>query len=156
MNSNNIVPIVRDDFEDILSLQKAAFMVVAKLMNKYDIPPLLQTIEDVRHDYESCTILKYVSADNRIIGSIRGNIYDGDSCHVGKLIVHPDYQNQGIGKALMFAIENYFPTCHKFTLFTSEETPNTVYLYSRIGYQVVYKKEVDGIEWVYMEKLLNL
>lgn len=138
------------DLDAILSLQKVAFMEVAKKMNKYDIPPLLQTIQDIRNDFKKCTI--YTSADNLIIGSIRGFISDGNICHIGKLIVHPAFQNHGIGKALMCEIERFFPICHKFTLFTGEETPNTLYLYSQIGYQVIYRKEMDGVNFIYMEK----
>ena len=151
---NNIKQADCSDLEEILSLQKVAFTEVAKLMGNFEIPPLLQTIQDVRSDFEQCIILKYISSSNQIIGSVRGNIYNGTDCYIGKLIVHPDFQNQGIGKALMYEIENYFPTCHKFTLFTGEETPNTLCLYKKVGYQVIYTKEVDGLNLIYMEKHL--
>lgn len=149
---NNIKQADITDLKEILSLQKTAFMEVAKLMNNYEIPPLLQTIEDARNDFEQCVILKYISPDNQIIGSVRGNIYNANSCYIGKLIVHPDCQNQGIGKALMYEIEKYFPFCQKFTLFTGAETPNTLFLYKKVGYQVMYMKEVDGLHLIYMEK----
>lgn len=152
MRADTITPIIQEDLQAILSLQKAAFMEVAKQMNNYDIPPLSQTIQDVRNDFDSCVILKYTSSDGQIIGSVRGNIYDDNICHIGKLIVHPAFQNRGIGKALMCEIEKYFPSCRKFTLFTGEETPNTVYLYSKVGYRVIYKKEIDGINLIFMEK----
>ena len=153
MRKDNIKPVVQEDLEEILILQKVTFMEVAKLMNNYNIPPLLQTIQDIENDFKSCTILKYLSPNNQIIGSVRGNIYDDNVCYIGKLIVHPDFQNQGIGKALMVEIERYFPTCHKFTLFTGEETSNTLYLYKKVGYQVVYKKEIEGINLIHMEKV---
>ena len=38
-------------------------------------------------------------------------------CHIGKLIVHPDFQNKGIGRELMTEIERLFPHCHKFSLY---------------------------------------
>lgn len=150
----NIKQVDTTDLDEILSLQKAAFMEVARLMDNYEIPPLLQTIQDVRNDFEQCIILKYISSDNQIIGSVRGNICNGTDCYIGKLIVHPDFQNQGIGRALMYEIEKYFPACHKFTLFTGEETPNTLCLYKKVGYQVMYTKEVDGLHLIYMEKHL--
>ena len=101
---------------------------------------------------ETCVILKYISSDNQIVGSIRGNIYNDHICHIGKLIVHPDFQNRGIGKALMYEIEKYFPSCLKFTLFTGEEMPNTLHLYTKVGYHVIYKKEIDGNNFIHMEK----
>lgn len=150
--ANNIGRVEERDLHAVLSLQKAAFMEVAKQMDNYGIPPLLQTIQDVRNDFDTCIILKYTSSENQLVGSIRGNVYGGNSCHIGKLVVHPDFQNQGVGKALMYEIEKYFTSCRKFTLFTGEETPNTLYLYTKVGYHVVYKKKIDGINLIYMEK----
>lgn len=151
-SANNIERVRESDLQALLSLQKAAFMEVARQMDNYDIPPLSQTIQDIRKDFETCVILKYTSFENRIIGSVRGHI-DGDNiCHIGKLIVHPCFQNQGIGKALMYEIEKYFPSCSKFTLFTGDETPNTLYLYTKVGYHVIYKREMDGINLIHMEK----
>lgn len=152
MKLTHIEQVEESDLQSVLSLQKVAFTEVARQMNNYNLPPLSQTIQDIRTDFDTCIILKYISSDNQIIGSVRGYISDDNICHIGKLIVHPDCQNQGIGKALMYEIEKYFPTCLKFTLFTGEETPNTIYLYTKVGYCVVYKKEIDGINLIYMEK----
>ena len=69
--ANNIEKANECDSQALLSLQKAAFMEVAKQMNNYNIPPLLQDIQDIRNDFDICIILKYVS-DNQIVGSIRG------------------------------------------------------------------------------------
>lgn len=80
--ANNIEKANECDLQALLSLQKAAFMEVAKQMNNYNIPPLLQDIQDIRNDFDICIILKYVS-DNQIVGSIRGSIYDDHICHVG-------------------------------------------------------------------------
>ncbi len=140
------------DLITILELQKHAFMMVAESMNKYDLPPLLQTWEDIYQEYEKGIILKYTSESGQIIGSIRGYTDDNQTCHIGKLIVHPNFQNKGIGKELMYEIETYFPYCHKFTLFTGEETPNTLHLYNKVGYHTVCKKDMSGITMIIMEK----
>lgn len=91
--ANNIEQVNECDLQALLSLQKAAFMEVAKQMNNYDIPPLLQDIQDICNDFDTCVILKYTS-DNQIVASIRGNLYDDHICHVGKLIVHPDFRTK--------------------------------------------------------------
>lgn len=150
--NSHIEQVSESDLKTVLCLQKAAFMEVARQMDNYNLPPLLQTIQDIRNDFETCTILKYTTLDNQIIGSVRGHIYDDNICYIGKLIVHPDFQNQGIGKVLMREIEKYFPSCRKFMLFTGEETPNTLHLYGKVGYHVIYKKEIDGVNLIYMEK----
>ncbi len=140
------------DLPEILDLQKKAFGEVAKLMNRYDLPPLLQSIEELRNEYQNGTILICVSEDNKIIGSVRGRMDNENVCHIGKLIVDPDAQNKGIGKTLMDRMERYFFSCRKFSLFTGEETPNTVYLYKKIGYQIVGMQNMGGIGMYLMEK----
>ena len=77
-----------------------------------------------------------------------------DVCHVGKLVVHPGYQNQGIGKVLMYEIEKYFPACRKFVLFTGEETPNALHLYEKVGYHIVSKENMGGFSMILMEKVI--
>lgn len=152
MENLNIKRAEESDLNTILALQKAAFTIVAQKMNKFDIPPLLQTLSDIMNEYRQGIILKYVSDDSRIRGSVRGYVDENGVCHVGKLIVHPDFQNLGIGKKLMLAIEKFFPKCHKFTLFTGEETPNTLHLYKGIGYHIIGKNNMNDIAMIIMEK----
>lgn len=141
-----------NDLIPILALQKKAFQAVARQMNNYDLPPLRQTFPDIYKEYQQGVILKYLSENGRIIGSVRAWMNADRHCHVGKLVVHPGFQNRGIGKALMYAIENYFPACHRFSLFTGEATPGTQHVYGQVGYRTVCKKEMDGIAMIVMEK----
>ncbi len=142
----------RDDLAEILALQKAAFMDVARLIRKFELPALLQTEAEIDGEYEIGVILKYVAEDGRIVGSVRAFADGEDICRIGKLIVAADRRNRGVGRALMAAIESYFPSCRKFALFTSEETPNTFHLYTKIGYHTVGKKEMGGTVMLLMEK----
>nr|MBP7471705.1 GNAT family N-acetyltransferase [Prevotella sp.] len=64
----------------------------------------------------------------------------------------PACQNQGIGKQLMTELETFFPVSNSFELFTSPITPNTVHLYSSLGYKVIDKRLEDGIEIINMRK----
>lgn len=150
--SNHIKQAEENDLEFILALQRESFALVATQMNNFNISPLLQTLEDVYREYNAGVILKYVSENGLIVGSVRGYIDECNICHVGKLIVHPDFQNRGIGKELMYEIEKYFPYCHKFSLFTGEVTPNTLHLYSKVGYHIVCKQEMDNVNMIVMEK----
>ncbi len=147
-----IQKVTLEDLPDIIDLQKKAFTQVALWMNNFDLPPLHQTIDELRNEYEKSIILKYLSDEGVIVGSVRAHMDEDHICHVGKLIVHPDYQNQGIGYALMCEIEKYVPHCDKYLLFTGEETPNTKYLYEKVGYVVVDKQEMGGVAMFIMEK----
>lgn len=52
----------------------------------------------------------------------------------------------------MIEIEKYFLSCEKFTLFTGEETPNTMHLYKKIGYHIIGKEDKGSISMFLMEK----
>lgn len=150
---NNILRIKdEEDLVKVLELQKISFSEVAKLIGNYDLLPLRQTLSQIQEEFKQGIILKYINENNSILGSVRGYVDNRNICHIGKLIVHPNFQNKGIGKALMYEIENFFPLCQKFTLFTGKETPNTFYLYNKIGYHVVEEIVLDGVSMIIMEK----
>lgn len=144
----------RQDLPDILNLQKTAFEKVALLLDNFNLPPLQQTLEELSKEFEESVILKYLSEDNKIVGSVRAFVDADNICHVGKLIVHPIHQNRGIGKMLLNEIEKEYPSCHKFSLFTGEITPNTRHLYENQGYHIVDRKEADGVSMLFMEKIV--
>ncbi len=142
-----------DDLAEILSLQKKAFMEVARGMDQYDLAPLRQTLDDLIQEYDTWDLfLKCVTDENQIIGSVRARMDAHHSCHIGKLIVDPDYQKKGIGSQLMTTLETYFPEAVKFALFTSADTPHTARLYQKMGYQIVGTQKMDDILMILMEK----
>lgn len=66
----------KGDLEDILSLQKLAYKSEAAIYNDYKIPPLMQTIEELRDEAKRSIILKVVE-DRKIVGSVRAYEKDG-------------------------------------------------------------------------------
>lgn len=72
----------------------------------------------MKKDFEKQIFLKTV-IDGRIIGSVRAFGKEG-TCYVGRLIVHPDFQNRGIGAQLMHETEKVFNTSKRFELFISD------------------------------------
>ena len=89
----------RENLEEILTLQKLAFQSQAKIYDDNTLPPLVQTLEEIQKDFDNYVFLKAV-IDDEIIGSVKGSLQE-NTCHIGRLIVHPEHQNQGIGKKLM-------------------------------------------------------
>ncbi|MNZ71142.1 putative acetyltransferase [compost metagenome] len=139
------------DLDEILRLQYLSYQSEAEMYHDYNIPPLKQTITDLEDEFEKQIILKVV-ADNRIVGSVRA-YKDRDICKIGKLIVHPDYQNRGIGSKLMNEIELRFVHCNKFELFTGEKSLKNIYLYQKLGYQRTRELEVNPqLTMIYLEK----
>ena len=111
---------LESDLEEILALQKLAYISEAEICNDFSIPPLLQTIEEIKEEYRNRVFLKVIN-DGKIVGSVRAHMQD-DTCYIGKLIVHPGFQNNGIGTTLLREIENHFKTCKRYELFTGRNS----------------------------------
>jgi len=138
------------DAEEILSLQKLAYRSEAELYDDFNIEPLVQTLEQLRGQFESHLILKAVIEDT-IFGSVRAQDQDG-TCYIGKLIVHPNHRNKGIGKGLMNAIEDLFRTS-RYELFTGSKSAKNIFLYEKLGYKA-FKESLIASDFslVYLEK----
>ncbi|MDR3776316.1 MAG: GNAT family N-acetyltransferase [Terracidiphilus sp.] len=140
-----------EDSEEILALQKLCFQNEAALYNDNSIPPLTQTLAELQHEFVSSRFLKIV-LDSKIIASVRGKIA-GDTCHIGRLIVHPSYQGRGLGTRLMSMIEREFANAKRFEIFTGSRSLANLRLYERLGYREVRRVAVSGhLELVFLQK----
>jgi len=140
-----------DDAATILELQKLAYQGPAKLYSDFSIPPLTQTIDELRSEFVYKIFLKAL-VEGRIVGSVRG--YEAeDTCYIDRLLVHPDYQGQGIGTALMRQIESCFGQAQRFELFTGHKSERNIRLYEQLGYLIFKSEEVNkNLSYVFMEK----
>jgi GNAT superfamily N-acetyltransferase len=141
----------QNDLEEILQLQKDCYLPEAEIYKEYNIPPLVQDLKSLEHEFKKSVILKGI-ADGKIIASVRGFSKDG-TCYIGRLIVHEDYQNKGIGKLLMNSIESIFRDCSGFELFTGFKSQKNLYLYNKLGYKEFKREKIsDNLTFVYLEK----
>lgn len=146
-----ITEALREDLEEILALQKLAYRSEAEICGDFAIPPLTQTLEEIGQDFADQAILKK-QAGGKIVGSVRAYEKQG-VCYIGRVIVHPDYQNRGIGKELMKSIEQRFSGCGKYSLFTGSLSKRNLYFYGSQGYHPVREEKVnDKLTIVYLEK----
>ncbi|MGQ9721967.1 MAG: GNAT family N-acetyltransferase [Candidatus Jordarchaeum sp.] len=144
-----------EDMPQILELQKIAYRSEAELHNDFTIPPLTQTLEEIKNDFPNQIFLKAV-INGKIIGSIRAYKKD-ETCYIGRLTVHPDYQNQVIGKKLMSEIEAIFKDAKRFELFTGHKSERNFYLYQKGGYKKFKTEKVnENLKLIYMEKFQKI
>ena len=146
---------IPEDAPDILSLQRLAYQSEALLYNDWTIPPLTQTLEDLSSEFQSSCILKAISG-KMLIGSVRAKS-DSETCSIGRLIVHPDYQRRGIGSRLMIRIEELFPSIHRFELYTGSRSDGNIKLYKTLGYCPFRTAALSSsVTLVYMEKAVSV
>ena len=81
------------DAAEILVLQRLAYQSEAALYHDISIPPLTQTLEEMRAEFGHSTFLKAV-VDGQIVGSVRAR-QNGDTSYIGRLIVRPGSAGAG-------------------------------------------------------------
>lgn len=141
----------KEDLEEILKLQYLAYQSEAKLFGNMDIPPLMQTLEEVYDEFQKGAILKAVDDGGIIIGSVRA-YEDGGTVYIGKLMVHPSKQGQGIGTQLLLEMEKQYLN-QRYELFTSTRSEKNIALYQKLGYEIFDEEQVtEELRFVYMEK----
>ncbi len=140
-----------EDAETILALQKLAYQSEARLYNDWSLPPLTQTLDSLRNEFADSAVLKATMAD-RIVGSVRAKV-SGGTCAIERLIVHPEFQGQGIGSQLLRAAEASCAGVARFELFTGSKSEGNLRLYQRHGYTITHTQPISPtVTLTYLEK----
>jgi ribosomal protein S18 acetylase RimI-like enzyme len=111
----------------------------------------MQTLSELAQEFKTCRVFK-MTLGGKIIGSVRGKIV-GDTCHIGRLFVHPEFQGRGFGTRLMNRIEIELGCADRFEIFTGSRSLDNLRLYERLGYREVRREAISGdLEMVYLQK----
>jgi ech hydrogenase subunit C len=143
-----------EDAQEILNLQKLAYQSEAEIYNDFSLSPLTQTLEELKEDFRDKIFFKSVLHD-KIVGSVRA-YRENDTCHVGRLVVHPNYQNYGLGRKMMHKIHAHFANSARFEVFTGDKSRRNIYFYQRLGYKIFKRQDVSRLrQRVFMEKSIK-
>ena len=139
------------DARRILDIQKEAYLSEAEIYDDYNIPPLTQTLTEIESDFDNYTF--YVAKINGVIvGSVNLKVEKGIGL-IGRLIVRPDIQNQGIGTILMDYVEANHTDLDAFELFTGYKSERNLSFYSKRGYQEFKRQPVHArLVFIFMRK----
>ncbi len=159
MNFNKEISIraaLETDLQVVLDIQRSAFMRYTEFLLAEQIPPLNETFDELRKDFDNRTVL-VAEINNRLAGSVRYGI-KGGVCILERLSVVPELQGSGIGKALVKAVESSAATqAHKIYLETGLLANNLLMFYTKLGYsgEAVLKKHYGGFDWIAFSKFIE-
>ena len=96
---------VEGDVPEIQEITKEAFkMYMEGAGINGTLPALEETYEDVKRDIE--TKLVFVALlDNKVVGSVRIELFDNKTAYLGRLGVAKVHQSHGVGRILMNAVD---------------------------------------------------
>ncbi len=137
---------------ELLTVQRAAFLDEARLYGTVDIPPLTETLADIRREV-AATLTFGAFAGHRLVGSARLTL-DGPVGWVSRVAVAPDQQGRGIGGALLAHLEAAAPAgVTAFQLCAGGRSDANVAMYERRGYrEFERRRDAAGVELICMRK----
>ncbi len=141
------------DAGEVLTVQRAAFVSEALIYGTADMPPLTQTLAELRAELADAQ--GWVArAGARLVGAIRYRETD-DLLLIGRIAIAPDLQGFGIGRALLQAAERE-SQAPEAELFTGSLSDANVRLYESCGYRIADRVDQgDGTTQLFMRKQLG-
>jgi tRNA (guanine37-N1)-methyltransferase len=133
-----VVRAVPADAAEILTLQRACWVQEALANASLDIPALHESLEDVRTwlgEWDTYVVRR----SGRLVGAVRGRRDgpDGTVWDIGRVMVAPDLQGAGLGRALLEHIEAVAPAgVTSYALFTGAASARNHRIYKKAGYRL--------------------
>lgn len=126
--------------KDLFALQRISYLIEAKLIDYYDIPPLKETFEELLECEE--TFLGYFE-DDELIGAV-SFILEGEELTICRMIVHPNHFRKGIAQQLLRVVEKEHPYMPSYKVSTGKENFPAKNLYLKNGYRLLEDIEVES------------
>jgi ribosomal protein S18 acetylase RimI-like enzyme len=131
----------RETAQAVLQLQRLAYRVEAKLIGSDGIPPLWETLEELRACGEEF-LGALVKGD--LVGAISWR-FSADTIDIHRLVVHPAHFRRGIASALVDAALEIEPTAKHAVVQTGAQNAPAAALYLREGFEQIEELELGGV-----------
>ena len=134
----DVRPAVPADAGEIYTLQRACWLQELEANPGVEIPALTESLDDVRRGLGEWTVLvAREPASGRLLGAVRGRVDAPGEWDIGRVMVAPDLQGRGLGRALLELIEEAAPTAvTSYVLFTGAGSIDNLRMYKRAGFRL--------------------
>ncbi|PZR54963.1 GNAT family N-acetyltransferase [Xylanimonas oleitrophica] len=141
---------------ELLTLRRAAFVTEAQQYGDPNIPPLTQTLAELRDDLARDDVVTIGAWEgHRLVGSIRVEL-EGNRATLGRLAVAPDQQGKGIGTSLLFAILPYLPEqVTEVWAFTGKDSKQNLTMYTKHGFEEQFEDAAGELTYTYLRRVLH-
>ncbi|MGZ9587319.1 GNAT family N-acetyltransferase [Paenibacillus marinisediminis] len=123
----------------VWQIQQTAYRAEAELMQFYDIPPLLETIEQLRESTE--TFYGWYNSSKELVGVVAVEMEAPRELRICRLMVRQDHYRQGIARSLMKSVLNE-SGIDRFIISTGERNEPALKLYLSLGFQTLHDVEI--------------
>jgi len=129
----------RSDAAELVVLGRACWVPEGRAAGSWEIPPLRESLEELTASFADWTTWVVRSA-GRLVGSVRGRVAPDDpsTWETGRLMVAPDLQGRGLGRALLAHSETAAPVgVSTWWINTGVASVRNQRTYRKAGYRLV-------------------
>jgi tRNA (guanine37-N1)-methyltransferase len=135
-----VARVAPSDAGELLTLQRACWVQEAHDNPGVRIPALQESLADVQ-EWITHGVVLVVRAGDRLVGAVRGTPRD-QTWDIGRVMVAPDLQGQGLGRWLLARIEEEAPAeATAYELFTGAGSLRNQRMYKKAGYRLAGELE---------------
>ncbi len=134
----DVRPVVPADAGEIYTLQRACWLQELEANPGVEIPALRESLDDVRRGLGEWTVMvAREPSTGRLVGAVRGRVDSHGEWDIGRIMVAPDIQGRGLGRALLELVEGLAPAdVTTYVLFTGAGSTGNLRMYKKAGFRL--------------------
>ena len=134
-DGERVLPATRADAGELFTLQRACWLQEQQANPGVEIPALTESLDDVVAGLDTHQTW-VVRRAGRLVGSVRARLAEAGAWDIGRLMVAPDLQGQGLGRLLLEHAERAAPPdATTYVLFTGARSVDNLRRYRKAGYR---------------------